>query len=162
MVLVEQRNNLSYLISLSPNSSLVGISRIIFLGGIAFVCLSIAIAFYFFGAYLILPFAGIEIAILFTAFYLSFKWSSRKEKIYLTKEIVRIEKGITKADYSWEEFRTFTSFHIQKNSNDKSIRLSFRSKGKDVYIGDFLNEDDKNILKDNVSKIITKLNLDTN
>ena len=102
----------------------------------------------------------IEIAILFTAFYLSFRWSSRKEKIYLSQEIVRVEKGITKAEYSWEEFRTFTSFHIQKNSNYKSMRLSFRSKGKDVFIGDFLNEEDKNILKDNVSKIITKLNLD--
>ena len=160
MVLVEQRNSSSYLISLSPNSSLVGISWVIFLGGIAFDCLSIATVFYFFGAYLILPFAGIEIAILFTAFYLSFRWSSRKEKIYLSQEIVRVEKGITKAEYSWEEFRTFTSFHIQKNSNYKSMRLSFRSKGKDVFIGDFLNEEDKNILKDSVSKIITKLNLD--
>ena len=34
------------------------------------------------------------------------------------------------------------------------MRLSFRSKGKDVYVGDFLNEEDKKILKDNVSEII--------
>ena len=39
------------------------------------------------------------------------------------------------------------------------MRLSFRSKGKDVYVGDFLNEEDKKILKDNVSEIINSLNL---
>ena len=37
-------------------------------------------------------------------------------------------------------------------------RLSFRSKGKDVYVGDFLNEDDKNKLKDEISLIIQELN----
>ena len=36
----------------------------------------------------------------------------------------------------------------------KIIRLSFRSKGKDVFVGDFLNEDDKNKLKDEVGIII--------
>ena len=108
---------------------------------------------------MILPFAGIELTILFIAFYLSFKWSSKKEKIYITQDIVKIEKGITKAEYLWEEFRTFTSFQIQKDIN-KIIRLSFRSKGKDVFVGDFLNEDDKNKLKDEISIIIQELNSD--
>ena len=95
--------------------------------------------------------------ILFIAFYLSFRWSSKKEKIYISQEIVKIEKGINKAEYLWEEFRTFTSFQI-KRDKDKSLRLSFRSKGKDVFVGDFLNEDDKILLKDSVTKIIEELN----
>ena len=95
--------------------------------------------------------------ILFIAFYLSFRWSSKKEKIYISQEIVKIEKGINKAEYLWEEFRTFTSFQI-KRDKDKSLRLSFRSKGEDVFVGDFLNEDDKILLKDSVTKIIEELN----
>ena len=157
MVLVEKIDNTDYLISLSPNSSLTGVYRIIFLGSIAFVCSPIAITFFVLGAYLILPFAGLELAILFSAFYLSFKWSSKKEKIYISNEIVKIEKGTNKLEYRWEEFRTFTSFNIQKDK-DKLMRLSFRSKGKDIYVGDFLNEDDKKILKENVSEIIHELN----
>ena len=113
----------------------------------------------FFGAYLILPFAGIEIAILLIAFYLSFKWSSRKELIYISQEVVKIEKGIHKAEYLWEEFRTFTSFQITKDAN-KSLRLSFRSKGDDIIVGDFLNEDDKNILINEIRNIIDELNLE--
>jgi len=157
-VSVEEKSNSNYLITLSPNSSLTGIYRIIFLASISFICVGIATVFYFFGAYLILPFAGIEIAILLIAFYLSFKWSSRKELIYISQEVVKIEKGIHKAEYLWEEFRTFTSFQIEKDAN-KSLKLSFRSKGDDVIVGDFLNEDDKNILINEIRNIIDELNL---
>jgi uncharacterized membrane protein len=158
-VSVEEKSSSNYLITLSPNSSLTGIYRIIFLASISFICFGIATVFYFFGAYLILPFAGIEIAILLIAFYLSFKWSSRKELIYISQEVVKIEKGIHKAEYLWEEFRTFTSFQIEKDAN-KSLRLSFRSKGDDVIVGDFLNEEDKNILINEIRNIIDELNLE--
>lgn len=161
MVLIEKIKNSNYLISLSPNSSLVGVYRIIFLASITFVCGGIAITFYFVGASLILPFAGIELTVLFIAFYLSFKWSSKKEKIYISQETVKIEKGINKAEYLWEEFRTFTSFQIKKEK-DKTLRLSFKSKGQDVYFGDFLNEDDKNLLKDSIKDIIEELNAQIN
>ena len=161
MVLIEKIKNSNYLISLSPNSSLVGIYRIIFLASITFVCGGIAITFYFVGASLILPFAGIELTVLFIAFYLSFKWSSKKEKIYISQETVKIEKGTNKAEYLWEEFRTFTSFQIKKEK-DKTLRLSFKSKGQDVYFGDFLNEDDKNLLKDSIKDIIEELNAQIN
>ena len=161
MVLIEKIKNSNYLISLSPNSSLVGVYRIIFLASITFVCGGIAITFYFVGASLILPFAGIELTVLFIAFYLSFKWSSKKEKIYISQETVKIEKGTNKAEYLWEEFRTFTSFQI-KEEKDKTLRLSFKSKGQDVYFGDFLNEDDKNLLKDSIKDIIEELNAQIN
>jgi uncharacterized membrane protein len=62
-----------------------------------------------------------------------------------------------KAEYRWEEFRTFTSFHIYEDIN-KVLKLSFRSKGQDIEIGSFLNEDDKKILKEEISKIIDELN----
>ncbi len=160
MVTVEKLKDSEYLISLSPNSSLVGIYRTIFLLSITLVCGGIGIIFYFFGAALILPFAGLELMILFIAFYLSFKWSSNKEKIYISQDIVKVERGTNKAEYSWKEFRTFTYFKIKKE-RDKTIRLSFRSKGNDIYIGDFLNEDDKKILKDEIKSIIEDLNLRT-
>ena len=158
MVTVEKVNDSQYLISLSPNSSLVGIYRIIFLSSITLVCGGIGVIFYFLGAALILPFAGLELSILFIAFYLSFKWSSKREKIYISQDIVKVERGVNKAEYSWKEFRTFTYFKIKKEKN-KTIRLSFRSKGQDIVIGEFLNEDDKKILRDEITSIIESLNL---
>ena len=157
MVSVQKNNESSYLILLSPNSSLEGKYRLLFLSSITIICGGIGIIFFFLGASLILPFAGLELTILFIAFYLSFRWSSKKEKIYISEEIVKIEKGFNKADYLWKEFRTFTSFNIEKDKN-KSLKLSFRSKGENVFVGDFLNDDDKVLLKDAVRDIIDELN----
>lgn len=160
MVSVQKLNDQKFIISLKPNSSLTGFNRIIFISSISLVCGGIALIFFFFGATLILPFAGLELAILFTAFYLSFKWSDKKEKIFISQDLVTIEKGSNFADYKWEEFRSFTSFQVLKDKREL-LKLSFRSKGNDVEVGSFLNEDDKNILIEEISQIIGILNLES-
>ena len=157
VVVVQKVSENSFGINIKPNSSLIGSNRIIFILSIAFVCLGIATMFFIAGATLILPFAGLEIAILLLAFYLNFRWSGKSEKIFLSTDKVLVEKGMRKAEYRWEEFRTFTSFHIYEDIN-KVLKLSFRSKGQDIEIGSFLNEDDKKILKEEISKIIDELN----
>ena len=150
MISVQKINEEKFLIIVKPNSSLVGKDRII--------CGGIATAFFFFGATLILPFAGLELMLLFTAFYISFQWSSKREKIFISQELVTIEKGKSQADYRWEEFRTFTSFQVKKDVNE-ILQLSFRSKGEDIEVGSFLNEEDKRILKEEVSEIIEIVNI---
>lgn len=157
MVSVKQIDTEHFIINLSPNSSLIGVNRVIFLSSIFILCIGIGITFYFFGASLILPFAGIEIILLFLAFYISFQWSKNKERIFISKEKVKIEKGKTKMKHTWEEFRSFVTFNIS-NDDQNILRLSFRSKGHEEFIGDFLNEDDKNYLKDEITNIIESLN----
>ena len=147
----------NFQIILSPNRSLTGKYRWIFIGSIATICLSIATIFFILGATLILPFAGLEVAILSIAFYLNFKWSSQKEVIYINPQEVRIEKGNNKLEFSWKEFRTFTSFVVSKEDKD-NIQLGFRSKGQTIHVGSFLNFDEKKELKEEVSKIISELN----
>ena len=157
MVSIQKISPNSFGVYIKPNSSLTGTYRVIFISSIAFICLGIATIFYLVGATLILPFAGLEISILLIAFYLNFRWSGKREKIFLSKDKVIVEKGIHKAEYRWEEFRTFTSFQISKDIN-KVLKLSFRSKGEDVEIGSFLNDEEKVELKENISKIIEDLN----
>ena len=101
-VLKNSSNN-GYSILLKPNSSLNGRERYIFLLSISFVCILIAVVFFILGATLILPFAGLELSILFIAFYLNFKWSSEKEKIHISQELVVVEKGRSNIEYKWEE-----------------------------------------------------------
>ncbi|MDA9118284.1 DUF2244 domain-containing protein [Gammaproteobacteria bacterium] len=93
VVIVKTINEDSYLIDISPNSSLNGLARLVFLLSISFVCIGIATVFFFLGAVLILPFAGLEIIILLTAFYLNFNWSRQKQKIFISQDLVLIQKG---------------------------------------------------------------------
>ena len=108
MVSVQKLNDQKFLVSLKPNSSLIGVNRIIF----------------------------------------------------ISQDLVTIEKGSNYAEYKWEEFRSFTSFQVSKDRRDL-LKLSFRSKGEDVEVGSFLNEDDKNVLIEELTQIIDTLNLDS-
>ena len=106
---------------------------------------------------MILPFAGLEILLVLLAFSISFRWSSQKQIILLSQEQVEIQKGYSKQLFTWKEFRTFTSFNVMKKGREE-LELSFQSKGEKIIIGDFLNEDDKKILRDTISEIISVLN----
>ena len=105
----------------------------------------------------ILPFAGLEVILVLTCFYLSFRWSQQRELIFLTNERIKLERGRLLKEFTWEEFRSFTVLRVEVDNRD--IRhFSFRSKGKQVPFGSFLNEDDKLELQRELQTIIGKLN----
>ena len=106
---------------------------------------------------MILPFAGLEIILVYLAFRLSFNWSNQKQIIILSKEHVEVRVDGLKEFFTWKEFRSFATFNVTKDDS-RDEDLSFRSKGKEIYIGDFLNQEDKQRLKEEVSTIIQKLN----
>ena len=157
MIKIEETTENNFLIEISPNYSLRGWNRIIFLGSLAFICLSIGIFFLIMGAVLVLPFAGLEVILVLTCFYLSFRWSQQKEIIYISNEKIKLEKGRLIKEKTWEEFRSFVVLEVEKNQHN-SDEFCFQSKGKRFYFGSFLNDDDKLILKNELKRIINQLN----
>ena len=157
MIKIQETIENNFLIEITPNSSLEGRARIIFLGSLSFLCLFIGIFFFFMGAVLILPFAGLEVAVVLICFYLSFRWSQQRELIFLTNEKIKLERGRLIKEFSWEEFRSFTVLNIDLDERENK-HFSFRSKGKAVSFASFLNEDDKLELQQELKQIIGKLN----
>jgi len=157
MVKVKELETAKFEILLKPNSSLTGSTRIFFLGSIFFICSIIGVGFFLAGGIMILPFAGLEIILVYLAFRLSFNWSNQKQIIILSKDHIEVRVDGLKEFFTWKEFRSFATFNVKKNNNE-DYDLSFRSKGKELIVGSFLNEDDKSILRDEISVIIQKLN----
>ena len=157
MIKIKETTENNFLIEISPNYSLRGWNKIIFLGSLAFICLSIGIFFLIMGAVLVLPFAGLEVILVLTCFYLSFRWSQQKEIIYISNEKIKLEKGRLFKEKTWEEFRSFVVLEVEKNQHN-SDEFCFQSKGKRFYFGSFLNDDDKLILKNELKRIINQLN----
>ncbi|MDB4043698.1 MAG: DUF2244 domain-containing protein [SAR86 cluster bacterium] len=157
MIRIQETTENNFLIEISPNYSLRGWSRIIFLSSLTFICLIIGVFFLIMGAGLILPFAGLEVIIVLTCFYLSFRWSQQRELIFITNEKIKLEKGRLIKEQSWEEFRSFVVLEVETDMYDAQ-NFCFQSKGKKFYFGSFLNEDDKLILKNELKQIIAKLN----
>ena len=157
MVKVKELEATKFEILLKPNSSLTGAARVLFLGSIFFICSVIGIGFFLAGGTMILPFAGLEIILVYLAFRLSFNWSNQKQIIILSKEHVEVRVDGLKEFFTWKEFRSFATFNISKDQSMED-KISFRSKGKEIYVGNFLNKGDKEKLKEEVSLIIQKLN----
>ena len=116
MIKIEETTENNFLIEISPNYSLRGWNRIIFLSSLAFICLSIGIFFLIMGAVLVLPFAGLEVILVLTCFYLSFRWSQQKEIIYISNEKIKLEKGRLFKEKTWEEFRSFVVLEVERRS----------------------------------------------
>ena len=157
MIKIEETTENNFLIEISPNYSLRGWNRIIFLGSLAFICLSIGMFFLIMGAVLVLPFAGLEVILVLTCFYLSFRWSQQKEIIYISNDKIKLEKGRLFKEKTWEEFRSFVVLEVERDRHN-SYEFCFQSKGKRFYFGSFLNDDDKLILKNELKRIINQLN----
>jgi uncharacterized membrane protein len=145
-------------ILLRPNQSTDWKSSLLFIFIIAFTCLSIGIGFAFAGAIMILPFAGLEVLIVGYCLYLVMKKTYKQEVITLTKEKLKIEKGEGKINQVWEYYRMWSFVSVERPEHPwYPAHIVVTSKGERVPIGDFLTEDEKEDLVNNLERIIQEL-----
>ena len=145
-------------ILLRPNQSTDWKSSLLFIFIIAFTCLSIGIGFAFAGATMILPFAGLEVLFVGYCLYLVMKKTYKQEVITLTKEKLKIEKGEGKINQVWEYYRMWSFVSVERPEHPwYPAHIVVTSKGERVPIGDFLTEDEKEDLVNNLERIIQEL-----
>ncbi len=145
-------------ILLRPNQSTDWKSSLLFIFIIAFTCLSIGIGFAFAGAIMILPFAGLEVLFVGICVYLVMKKTFKQEVITLTKEKLKIEKGEGKINQVWEYYRMWSFVSVERPEHPwYPAHIVVTSKGERVPIGDFLTEDEKDDLVNNLERIIQEL-----
>ena len=123
-------------LTLTPNKSSTVQQNLIFFGFLSVLCLTFAIGFFVLGATMILPFAGLEIMLLFIILRVNRNWLNQSEKIYLDKLYVKLEKG--KNDITFDRF--LSKFSIVDHKTKKRIFIS--GNNQKVEIGSFLNEEE--------------------
>jgi uncharacterized membrane protein len=118
--------------------------RLLVLGSLAFVTLAIAVGFAIQGAWLVLPFAGLECGALF----LAFRWLQRHEDDY---ELIAIEGDSLVVEYraggkvERHEFnRVWVQVEVENRSPGRTT-LSLRSHGREVEIGRLLSSEAKRV-----------------
>ena len=137
------RNSTRLMIVLKPNHSSNWRTNQLVLLAIAVPSLGIAIAFAWFGAWPILPFAGLELTALGCAlYYVNWKLQYR-HVITLSEDRLRIDKGFYAPQRSWQFQRDTAGLAVtpEKHPWDgPSIRLHNQSES--VSVGEFLNRED--------------------
>lgn len=142
-------------IVIQPNASLTRQGAIAFISSLAVIVFVIAAGFARVGMWLVFPFAGLEILLLIFVFRHLLKSGRRKQVIYIDDDMVRVEEGCGGPEHECKFRKPFTSvvFEPAKIRGYPS-RLFLRSAGKQVQIGEVLNEDERQALSRHLRQLV--------
>jgi uncharacterized membrane protein len=112
---------------------------------ISTVTLGIAAGFAALGAWLVLPFAGIELGLLFWAFRYLESHAGDYERVEIEGDRVLVEVLERKVEQRYEFNRCWVQVILQPDRGGGECRLTLRSRGVDVEIGRHLSSEDRRL-----------------
>lgn len=108
------------------------------------VSLAVALGFAVLGFWPILPFAGAELALLGSTVYWVQRQAQRREVIAFKENLVAVEKGRERPEQRWHFERTWLQVRlVPARVAGHPSRLVLRSHGRQVSVGDFLVEPER-------------------
>jgi uncharacterized membrane protein len=120
---------------------------LVFYAGICTVSLTISAGFALMGAWLILPFAGLEMLALGIALYLSAVRAAQREVISIDKNIVEISRGRYRPEQSCRFQRAWVRISFRPTASDwHRNRLTIGSHGREVEVGAMLSNNERESL----------------
>lgn len=142
---------MAYKIIARPNNSLSPEGSVKLLAAIIVVVLLVALAFTHMGAWLVLPFAGLEIAAFAYTFYYIYLHSGDFESITIEDDNVVIEKRNYKESTTVVFQRYWAQVSVREVNGKKGVNgksgLFISSHGKEVEFGrNFINDGQRTLL----------------
>ncbi len=132
-----------------PNNSLSPENSLKLMVLLAIIALVIALGFTHIGAWLVLPFAGLELAAFAYAFYYIYLHSSDYESIAIEDDKIIVEKRNFKETSITEFQRYWTQVHVRDVINNKSLAskngLFISSRGKEIEFGKYFIDDEQRV-----------------
>lgn len=131
-------------IVVSPNQSAHWRTTKRFLWLVSGFALAIGLTFALSGAWLVLPFAGLEVTALVWVMYCVARQCHQQQVIYLDDKRIRVEKGYRTPKQAWDSELFWTRLIVSTPPHrGHPQKLILRGKQQQVEIGEFLNEQDK-------------------
>ena len=142
-------------IILQPNHSWSWRANVLFLSILMGVSLTIGFGFLMAGAWLVLPFSILEMAVVAYCIHYCVKQCARQEVIIVSDYEVKIEQGV-KTPASERTFqRMWAKFFVERPKHPwYPMSLFIRSHGQELEIGSFLNSRDKQTLVSQLKRVI--------
>ena len=138
-----------------PNQSLSWRSAVKIYAAISLCCLGIGVYYALHGYWPVLPFAGLEVVVLGIAFYLCFARSQIREVVSVNADVVTVDKGRRRPQEHWECPRAWARISLQRSRITwYPSRLVIAFQGRQVEIGQFLAEQERRELADELEQTI--------
>jgi uncharacterized membrane protein len=114
-----------------------------------------ALAFTLHGFWPVLPFAGLELIALGIAFYLCQSRSQNREVVSVGASLVTVEKGRHEPQEHWECPRAWARVLLERSPIAwYPSRLCIAYQGRRIEIGEFLHEEERRGLADELHQAI--------
>ncbi len=137
-----------------PNCSLSWNGALVFFAGMFTVSMTIAIVFAFMGAWMVLPFAGLEMLVLWIGLYLCAKRTRECEVVAVHHDRVEVQKGRVTPRQTFCFQRAWARVALYHPGSWYPSRLSIRAHGRDVVIGGCLNDDERRLLAKELTRAL--------
>ena len=134
-------------IVLQPNRAISWRANRTFLLMITVLSILISSAFAYLGAWLILPFAGMEILLLASLLWYVYTLHSRQEVVHFSTAEVVVEKGRHAPAIKWSCQRPWCRLNLYQSHPWYPQRLKLRCHHREIEIGEFLNECERDELR---------------
>lgn len=141
MIPFDARQGADHVFVARRNNSLSSTHRMWIFACVCAFSMAIALVFTVFGAWPVMPFTGIEMAVLYTAFRYIERHASDYEIIAIMEDRVRIESRVG-SEIRCVEFNRHWA-QLVTNDGSGEPRLALRSHGRDVEFGRHLTSTDR-------------------
>jgi uncharacterized membrane protein len=144
--------------TISPHRSLSPTGFAVFLGVVAFLNLTAGVVFWYLGAWPVVGFMGLDVALIWFAFRWSYRQALRRENLTVTGLELHLSRYADNRLLERLIFpRGFVHVHLEHDSDrDLTGRLFLRSKGQAYEVGSFLGAQERSALAEALTKALAK------
>ncbi|RME35514.1 MAG: DUF2244 domain-containing protein [Gammaproteobacteria bacterium] len=131
-------------IEMRPNSSLSEGDSWLFCAALTAVLLALGVRFYLLGAWLVMPFCVIELAVLLLAYRHFLRRNAVRERVLVEEDRVTVSRRDAGGEREWSFQRYWLQVHLLRQRDGwYPSRLLLRSHGRELEIGRFLTEEER-------------------
>lgn len=139
---------------LTPNHSMSWHGNVRVLLAICAVSLLIVVGMVWAGAWVVLPFAGLELTALAAALYWTARNGQRQEVLVVTADRLRLEKGLYRKHAEWELPRDYTRVRLTEPRHPWTPpKLYLQHRDTEIELAHFLNLNDTQRLLQSLERL---------
>jgi uncharacterized membrane protein len=129
---------------LTPHRSLGPQGFLILMVGVGLVCFGTGLFFFMLGAWPVLVFCGLDVALVYLAFKLNYRAARMHEAVHLTEDALLVKRVHTNGrEESWTFHPYWVRLAVTQDEHTERTELRLRSHGQELVVGHFLSDPEK-------------------
>ena len=129
---------------LTPHRSLSPEGFLILMVAIGVVSFATGLVFLMMGAWPVMAFCGLDVALIYLAFKLNYRAARMHETVHLTGQALLVKRTYPNGkEESWTFNPYWVRLSVEENEHTERTQLSLRSHGRELVIGHFLSNEER-------------------